>query len=330
MSAFSLASPGFITIHEEGMFFSTETYAIGVLGPRRILHTAEFVQSGQGEGGAHAMQVGLVGRPVPENARIFAAGSGISPGNTHQFWVGWLVGRHVHMQALMQEKPIEAELAADETPIFPAITDGSGAVSLYTWRPAPGGGTALWRHTFKGAIKTAGTASAEALSEIPGRPVVSVVGAIPGERAAHALIGWVESGSEGAVLGIAVDHADAHARGAVEAAARPGRLREPTPGHLGGGEDRGRDNISWQRWCNRAPAHPLTIWRSSTSAETPARAASTSTLPIPFRERYMPAAFDYERNHTQAILRPRLPDQGRNPVVRHEAPHDQTARRRSR
>jgi hypothetical protein len=204
MSAFSLASPGLITIHEEGQFDFTDTYAVGVLGPRRLLHTAEFVQRGRELEELKPTKWVSWDVPVPENARIFAAGSGISPKNTHQFWVGWLVGRHVHMQALMQEKPIETDLAADETPIFPAITDGSGAVSLYTWRPAPGGATALWRHTFKGAIKTAGTASAEALSEIPGRPVVSVAGAIPGERAAHALIGWVESGSEGAVLGIAV------------------------------------------------------------------------------------------------------------------------------
>jgi hypothetical protein len=51
-------------------------------------------------------------------------------GFSHQFWVGWLVGRRLHMQALMQVKPIDTELATDEVPIFPAVTDLSGVGNL--------------------------------------------------------------------------------------------------------------------------------------------------------------------------------------------------------
>ncbi len=303
MSAFSLASPGFITIHQEGgMFLSTETYAIGVLGPRRILHTAEFVQRGQELEELKPVKWVSWDVPVPENARIFAAGGGISPGQTHQFWVGWLAERRLHMQALMQEKPIEAELAADETPIFPAITDGSGAVSLYTWRPAPGGATALWRHTFTGGIKKPGTANAEALSEIPGRPLVSVAAAIPSEAAAHALIGWTESGSEGAVLGIAV--------------IMPARMRVVRSKPL-------RDLVSFanQRlgvWAGvktaagqyqlaavvqsraDAPTHRLAIFNVGADA---GEGRVNLDTPVP-PGRLQAAAFDYERNHLQAMLDP--------------------------
>jgi hypothetical protein len=302
MSAFSLASPGLITIHQEGQFLSTETYAIGVLGPRRILHTAELVQSGREMEELKPFEWVSWNVPVPENARILAAGSGISPGLTHQFWVGWLAGQRVHMQALMQEKPIEAELAADETPIFPAITDGAGAVSLYTWRPAPGGATALWRHTFKGAIKTAGTATAEALSEIPGRPVVSVAGAIPGERAAHAVIGWIESGSEGAVLGIAV--------------IMPTRMRVVRSKPL-------HDLVAFanQRlsiWAGvktaagtyqlpavvqsraGAPVYHLAVFNVGGDA---GEGRVDLDTPIPSGPLHA-AAFDYERNHLQAMLDP--------------------------
>jgi hypothetical protein len=107
------------------------------------------------------------------------------------------------MQALMQEHPIEAELGADETPIFPAVMDGAGLASLYSWHPA-GAGTALARRVFSGAIKEAPSATGEVLSEIPGRPVVSGAAAIPGEKSQHAVIGWIEATDGGALLGVAV------------------------------------------------------------------------------------------------------------------------------
>lgn len=46
--------------------------------------------------------------------------------------------------------------------------------------------------------------SSEALSEIPGHPVVSVAGTVPGEQSQHAVIGWAEATAEGAVLGLAI------------------------------------------------------------------------------------------------------------------------------
>jgi len=303
MSAFSLASPGLITIYEAGPFLSTDTYAIDVLGPRRILHTAELMQSGPEQEELTLLKRVSWGVSLPENARIFTAGSGVSPSRTHQFWVGWLAGRRVHMQALMQEKAIETELAGDETPIFPAITDGSGAASLYTWRPAPGGATALWRHTFKGAIKTAGTASAEALSEIPGRPLVSVAGAIPGERAAHALIGWVESGNEGAVLGIAV--------------ITPTRMRvvrsKPLHDLVAFANQRlgiwgqaptavGKYQLAAVVQSRAgAPAYQLAVF--NVTADTGEGRVDLSDARIPAGTLHA-AAFDYERNHTQAMLNP--------------------------
>jgi hypothetical protein len=102
---------------------------------------------------------------------------------------------------------VDTDLAADETAIFPAVMDKDGVAALYAWRRVAGG-SALWRHLFRGAIKTKTSVSTEALTEIAGRPVVSVVGAIPGEPTQHALIGWAEDTAAGAVLGIAVVRPD--------------------------------------------------------------------------------------------------------------------------
>jgi hypothetical protein len=200
MPSFALASPGLVTIYQD---LAEEVFGLAVLGKNRILHTAEFAQRGQEREDLETSKWVSWDVPVPEGVLLFGATSAVSTGVSHQFWVGWLLGRQLHMQALMQLKPIDKEIEADEVPILPAVTAHSGVANLYTWRPA-GHGTALWRHSFSGLIKTAGSVTSEALSEIPGQPVVSIVGTIPGEESQHAVIGWVEATSEGAVLGVAI------------------------------------------------------------------------------------------------------------------------------
>jgi hypothetical protein len=196
----SLQNPGFVSMYDTGV---PEQYTLNAAGPRRILTTTRFHQRG-----AELLELGPEDPAswdveVPDGAELFGATSGVSPGNAHQLWVGWLVGRRVHMQALMQEHPIEAELGADETPIFPAVMDGAGLASLYAWHPA-GAGIALTRRVFSGALKEPPAATGEVLSEIPGRPLVSSAAAVPGERSQHAVIGWIEASDAGAVIGVAV------------------------------------------------------------------------------------------------------------------------------
>jgi len=201
MKSFALANPGIVTILAPN---HDETYTIDILGPKRLLHTSQFYQGGIERYDLQSSQGPVSwGVPVPEDALVFGATSSVTTGFSHQFWVGWLVGCRLHMQALMQVKPIDSELAADEVPIFPAVTDLSGVGNLYTWRPA-GQGTSLWRHSFMGQIKSVGAVTKEALSEIPGHPLVSVAGTIPGEHEQHAVIGWIEATPDGAVLGMAI------------------------------------------------------------------------------------------------------------------------------
>ncbi len=200
MPSFALANPGLVAIYQD---FADEVFVLAVLGKNRILHTAEFAQTGRERAHLETDKWVSWDVPVPEGALLFGATSAVSASMSHQFWVGWLLGRRLHMQALMQLKPIEIAIDADEVPILPAVTDHSGVGNLYSWRPA-GSGTALWRHSFSGQIKTAGSVTSEAQSEIPGQPVVSIAGTIPGEESQHAVIGWVEATAEGAVLGVAL------------------------------------------------------------------------------------------------------------------------------
>jgi hypothetical protein len=200
MPNFTLTNPGVVSFFDAELY---TTYGIGVVGPRRLLQTTQFGETGAERDEVFAFKPSPWNVPVPADAEIFGVTGGNLPEQVRQFWVGWIAGKKVHMQALMQETPIELDLAADETPIFPGIMDGAGVAALYSWRPVPGG-TALWRHLFSGAIKTKATAVTEALTEIPGRPALSVIGAIPGDKTQHALLGWVEEAPGGVVLAIAV------------------------------------------------------------------------------------------------------------------------------
>jgi hypothetical protein len=204
---YTLQNPGLVTVFEfdtVAKMSSMDTYGIQVHGPKNTLQTVNYT-----EGGPELWELSDTLGPVswnvsvPGAATVFGAASGMSPDVVHQFWVGWIQGARVHMQALMQEHAIELTLQPDEVPIFPAIMDGDGTAALFSWRPV-GTGAALWRHLFSGKIKTAGQVASEALSEIPGRPVLSAAGFVPGERAPVAVIGWLEAQPTGSVLGVAV------------------------------------------------------------------------------------------------------------------------------
>ena len=143
---------------------------------------------------------------VPEGAELFSV-TGIVSGDPQQFWVGWLLDRGLHMQALKQEGPIKTELAPDELPIFPAVMDGSGHASLYSWR-ATEKGTSLWRRVFSGDIHKPGTVTAAVVSEISAKPVVSFAGAVSGEVSEHALLGWLEDSSDGVRMALGVVRPD--------------------------------------------------------------------------------------------------------------------------
>ncbi len=204
MRRFGLAIPGVATsyaIDDEAI------YVLGTSGSRNQLVTTEYYESGVEPHELRSFKPSFWGVDVPDGAELFAPTGGITPENARQYWVGWLLGQRVSMLALMQKHPVEADLAADETALFPPVMDKAGVAALYSWRPVAQG-VALWRRLFTGAVKTKPSVTTEALTEIPGRPVVSVVGAIPGEPTQHAIIGWAEDTAAGAVLGIAVVRPD--------------------------------------------------------------------------------------------------------------------------
>ncbi|MEA2700646.1 MAG: hypothetical protein QOI66_4917 [Myxococcales bacterium] len=205
MPRFTVSNPGLVTTYEIGDFVSREVYTIDVVGPRRILQTTQFAERGPERDQLGAQPPVPWDVEVPDGAQLFGATSGISPGLAHQFWVGWLAGPRLHLQALMQKAPVDITVAADESLIFPPVMDRAGTACLYSWRPTgAGAATALWRHVVSGQLNTAAVATTEALSEIPSRPVVSVAAAIPGEPSQHAVLGWVEATPAGTVLGLAI------------------------------------------------------------------------------------------------------------------------------
>lgn len=296
MKFLTLANPGVVTSHEGNQQAS---YAVGLFGPRRHLMTTQYYEGGMELDEVQAFKPSHWGVEVPDRAELFATTSGITPENVRQFWVGWLLGRRVSMLALMQEQPIDATLAGDETAIFPAVMDKAGVAALYSWRQSDES-TALWRRLFTGAIKTKSSAVTEALTEIPGRPVVSVVGAIPGEPTQHALIGWAEASAAGAVVGIAV--------------VRPDRIRvvrsKPIPGLSP--FMRQRPGI----WASAAPAPERYELRLVLQSSTAPHDYQTAKLIVGVKaddyavsleatglgaDQLHAAAFDYVKNHIDAL-----------------------------
>jgi len=196
--AFTLASPGFGTTDDpEAMESSHGTYSVE-LGPYGRLHTVEWLP------GHHSEEPPL--RPadpvdwaatIPSGAHVFSVTAGVSAARVRQFWVGWLSGGRVHMEPLDGVGTLSSSFVPDESMAFPAVMDGSGAASVYTWRPTASG-SALWQRVFsKWTVD-----EPVQVVEISGRPAVSRVTSGEGLRTRHAVVAWVESTGAGAVLGM--------------------------------------------------------------------------------------------------------------------------------
>ena len=198
---FTLASPGVgITNDPEALESRMGTYSV-YLGRHRQLRTVEWFPGHDSE--SPDIQPGEPvewDTSVPWGAEIFSVTAGVSAARVRQFWTGWLSGGHIHMEPLDGIRTLSSALEADESVIFPAVMDGSGAASVYTWRPTATGAT-LWQRVF-----TKWSADdPRSLLEIPGRPLLSHAAAAAGLRVRHAVLGWVERPSPSAsVLGIAV------------------------------------------------------------------------------------------------------------------------------
>lgn len=299
MPRFTLANPGVITFFDADLMRRSQ-YGISTIGPRNLLQTTQYRETGPERDDVRPFEPSSWGVAVPAGAEIFAATGGVTAENARQFWVGWLVGKRVAMQALMQQHPVETELAADETPTFPAVMDNAGVAALYSWRPA-GDATALWRRLFTGQLKTKPTVAVEALTEIPGRPVVSVVGAIPGDRTQHAVIGWAEDAPAGAVLGMAIVRPT---RIVVERSApvpdfspfarqRPGVWASAPPA-----KERYELTVALQ---SRGSPHRYATARFSIGATPEER--NVSTAPIALNPDHLhAAAFDYSKDHVDPFV----------------------------
>ncbi len=202
MPTFTLQAPGVVSTFDAGPITGYELYALTTVGPRRILHTISFFErrpdlGEPSEGNPLSWQV-----EVPAGALLFGVGGGVDTERSQNFWVGWLAGRRIHMQALKLDDPLETDILPDEAPVFPALMDGAGRATLYSWRPGADGAT-LWQRAFRGELGKPGEVGQATAVAVKGNPLVTVVGGIFGERAPNALIGWVEKTPAGAVLAVA-------------------------------------------------------------------------------------------------------------------------------
>lgn len=206
----TLDAPGVVSNNLDGTWF--ELFGLAALGKRHVLNTIRF-DTRMIDDGSYVLddppELAAWDVEVPVGAQIFGATSGFPSTRTHQFWVGWLVGRQLHMQALKQEAPFATDLAEAEVPIFPAVMDKAGRAALYSWRPAAQG-TELWQRTFTGEIKQAPTMQSHKVADVPGQPLASVAGVMEGKQhpTSHAMVGWVEDSREGAILGMVLIEAD--------------------------------------------------------------------------------------------------------------------------
>jgi hypothetical protein len=198
-------APGVVTTNER---FDYELYGFAAVGPRHILHSLRFWERRSDLGELREAPDAVPWDvEVPSGAQLFGATSGVSAGLAHQFWVGWVLGRDLHMQALKQETPFTTTLLAGERPVFPAVMDKAGRVAVYTWRPGDQG-SELWRLTFTGDIHQPVTMEVVGLAHVRGLPLASRAAAITNLQTSHAVLGWAENSDAGTVLGAALIEAD--------------------------------------------------------------------------------------------------------------------------
>jgi hypothetical protein len=153
---------------------------------------------------------------VPKDAALWAATAGVLTGLTGQYWVGWVASGKIVAQALVQEHPISVDLVGGETLIARPLMLADGTLHQFTWRPAPKGGRALWRHIFHGEQHQPGTVESAALAEIDGVPAGSIAVPVPGVSIptpqSHRLpgggmrvvLGWIDGTSGGARMSLAI------------------------------------------------------------------------------------------------------------------------------
>jgi hypothetical protein len=165
MSRFTISTPGIVSLFAGGAML--DIFAVSTPGTKHLLHTTSYLPGGREFTELVPQKSVSWDVEVPAGAQLFSVTGGVLSGRPQQFWVGWLVDRSLHMQALMQEAPINTTLVTGEVPIFPAILDSAGHAALYSWRPTPTG-AALWRRMFSGAIHKPGIVTAAQVSELPG------------------------------------------------------------------------------------------------------------------------------------------------------------------
>jgi hypothetical protein len=204
LSAVSLWTPGVVITHETKPFEEFTIYSV-YLGAGRRPHTVKaYLGQNVEDSGIHTFDpVDWESAVVPRGAQLFSVTAGVSAETVTQFWVGWIKDRSAYLEALTEQHAIKATLAVDESVVFPAVMDGAGAASLFSWR-AGAHGASLWQTVFKGT-----TASPHSVVESPGPALISRAAAVPGHPR-RALVAWVEHAETTSVLGMAlVEHGQA-------------------------------------------------------------------------------------------------------------------------
>jgi hypothetical protein len=266
------------------------------LGTGRRLHTVEWFEGHHSEEAPIQAQSPVDWETsIPWGAQLFSVTSGVSAARVRQFWVGWLSGGDVHMEALTEEKTLSSPLVAGESPVFPAVMDGSGAASFYTWRPTATG-SALWKRGFSGSA----VGPARMVLEIPGQALASRVATVPGLRSEHAVVGWVEH-TEGleSILGAAVIEAG---RAKVVLRSKPVPWTKPvTEQRMGAwASSLDRFEVACVLTGDGGPAGHSTA-RFGASPDTPKGAVTIARVELG-APRLLRSAIDYYRDRTEPVF----------------------------
>jgi hypothetical protein len=204
LPAVSLWTPGLVITHETKPFDDFQIYSVYLSAGRRLHTVQAYIGQNVEDSGIHTFDpVDWESTVVPRGAQLFSVTAGVLPETVSQFWVGWIKDRTAYLEGLTEQHAIKAPLAPDESVVFPAVMDGSGAASLFSWRSGAHGAS-LWQTIFKGRI-----ASPHSVVEIPGRPLIFRAAAVPG-HSHRGVVAWVEHTETLTVLGMAlVEHGQA-------------------------------------------------------------------------------------------------------------------------